>query len=66
MTQGNPDPGLYVISAHFLARLPPLGDRVDPGAGRWMTTTQPTAIVGHSLYVYDILPSRRAPVPRPD
>ena len=66
MTQGNPDPGLYVISAHFLARLPPLGDRVDPGAGRWMTTTPPTAIVGHSLYVYDIPPAPGAPVPRPD
>jgi hypothetical protein len=49
-----PQPGLYVVSAHFVARVPALGARLKPGAGEWLRRTPPVAIVGHSLYVYDI------------
>jgi len=44
-----PAPGLYVVSASIVARLPAL-----PGMSDWLRRIQPTAIVGHSLYVYDI------------
>jgi hypothetical protein len=37
-----PTPGLYVVSAHFVARTPAV----------WLR--HPTAIVGHALYVYEI------------
>jgi hypothetical protein len=37
-----PAPGLYVVSAHFVARTP----------AEWLR--HPTAIVGHALYVYEI------------
>lgn len=50
----DPRPGLYVVSAHFVARVPALGARLKPGAGEWLRRTSPVAIVGHSLYVYDI------------
>jgi hypothetical protein len=42
-----PTPGLYVVSAHVLARATAMG------AG-WLRRTTPTAIVGHCLYIYDI------------
>jgi hypothetical protein len=38
-----PSPGLYVVSAHFVARSP----------AEWMKRA-PTAIVGHALYVWEI------------
>ena len=38
-----PAPGLYAVSAHFVARTP----------AEWLRRP-PTAIVGHSIYVYDI------------
>lgn len=47
-----PGPGLYVVSASFVARIPAM-----PGASDWMRRTRPAAIVAHSLYVYDIPPS---------
>jgi len=50
----DPKPGLYVVSAHFVARVPALGASLKPGAGEWLRRTAPVAIVGHSLYVYDI------------
>src|ERR1035437_862992 len=50
----DPQPGLYVVSAHFVARVPALGARREPGAGGWLRRAPPVAIVGHSLYVYDI------------
>ena len=28
--------------------------RLKPGAGEWLRRTAPVAIVGHSLYVYDV------------
>ena len=31
-----------------------LGARLKPSAGEWLRRTAPGAIVGHSLYVYDI------------
>ena len=39
-----PQPGLWAFSAHTVARLP----------DTWLHTMQPTAIVGHSIYVYDV------------
>lgn len=50
----DPQPGLYVVSAHLVARIPSLGATMKPGAGQWLQRTPPVAIVGHSLYVYDI------------
>lgn len=44
-----PQPGLYVISAHYVARANASGI-----AENWLQFTHPTAIVGHALYVYDI------------
>jgi hypothetical protein len=38
-----PTPGLYAVSAHFVARVP----------AAWLHKP-PTAIVGHALYIYDI------------
>ena len=51
---GNPAPGLYVFSAHLVARVPVLAERLGSDAGQWLRRTAPAAIVGHSLYVYDI------------
>jgi hypothetical protein len=44
-----PSPGLYAVSAHLVARIPAM-----PGASDWLQRVQPSAIVGHSIYVYDI------------
>jgi hypothetical protein len=44
-----PAPGLYVVSASLVADMPAF-----PGASDWLRRVQPIAIVGHSLYVYDI------------
>jgi hypothetical protein len=41
-----PAPGLYVVSAHWLAQASAQG-------ADWLRTTSPAAIVGHSLYVYE-------------
>jgi len=41
-----PTPGLYVVSAHWLAQ----------ASGRgvaWLRAARPVAIIGHSLYVYE-------------
>jgi hypothetical protein len=43
-SNGRPYPGLYVISARFVGRVPL----------PWIRTIPPTAIVGHAMYVYDI------------
>ena len=51
---GNPAPGLYVFSAHMVARIPTLAEKLGSNAGQWLRRIPPTAIVGHSLYVYDI------------
>lgn len=50
-------PGLYVFSAHLVARVPALAEKLGSDAGQWLRHTPPTAIVGHSLYVYDIPPA---------
>jgi hypothetical protein len=42
-----PEPGLYVVSAHAVARAPVQG-------AAWLRDLQPIAIVGHALYVYDV------------
>ena len=49
-----PEPGLYAISAHLVAGVPPLGARYTNGGGAWLQTIKPVAIVGHAFYVYDI------------
>jgi hypothetical protein len=45
--EGNPTPGLYVISAKYVSRL-------NLSSFSWLRRVPPTAIVGHALYVYDI------------
>src|SRR5580700_9328980 len=55
-----PKPGLYVLSAHLVSFLPALGEKVRPGDGEWLRQVPPTAVIGHSLYVYDIPPSSAA------
>lgn len=52
-----PKPGLYVLSAHLVAFLPAIGAKVRPGDGAWLRQVPPTAVIGHSFYVYDIPPS---------
>ena len=44
-----PQPGLYAVTAHMVARIPAY-----PGSSDWLRTTQPLAIAGHSIYVFDI------------
>ena len=44
--RGEPAPGLYAVSAHFVARA--------AAEGSWIGRTPPSAIVGHALYVYEI------------
>ena len=46
-----PPPGLWVVSAHAVARAPAAGRN---GEGEWLRKVRPTAIVGHCLYIYDI------------
>jgi hypothetical protein len=48
-----PSPGLYAVSAHTVAYVSGLIDKYHEGSN-WMRTTQPTAIVGHPPYIYDI------------
>jgi hypothetical protein len=60
---GNPAPGLYVFSAHLVARIPALAARLGSDAGQWLRRTPPTAIVGHALYVYDIPQGPAQPQP---
>jgi hypothetical protein len=42
-----PQPGLYAVSAHIVARAPALGTP-------WMRQLRPKAIVGHAFYVFDV------------
>jgi hypothetical protein len=53
----DPAPGLYAVSANWVARLPAMGDNmsggVAPGAGAWLRKP-PAAIVGHAFYIYDV------------
>jgi hypothetical protein len=51
LATATPPPGLYVVSAHSVARVPHMGQN---GAGEWLRRIPPVAIVGHCLYVYDI------------
>jgi len=44
-----PEPGLYAVSAHLVARIP-----ANSGASDWLRRKQPVAIVGHALFIYDI------------
>jgi hypothetical protein len=45
---GEPQPGLYVVSAHLVARMPYFG------GSDWLRRMRPVAIVGHALYIYDV------------
>jgi hypothetical protein len=49
----NPTPGLYIVSAHWIALVPALAKANDSAAGDWLRGTPPVALIGHSLYVYD-------------
>ncbi len=44
-----PGPGLYVVSASIVARIPAI-----QGASDWLRRYPPKAVVGHALYVYDV------------
>jgi hypothetical protein len=50
----NPTPGMYVLSAHTVARLPGMAESSRPGAADWVRQLTPTAIIGHAFYVYTI------------
>ncbi|HXH28897.1 MAG TPA: glycosyltransferase family 39 protein [Candidatus Polarisedimenticolia bacterium] len=53
-----PQPGLYALSAHVLARARgELAERYGDGPANWLSNTKPTAIVGHAYYIYDIPPA---------
>ena len=43
-----PQPSLYAVTAHMVARIPAY-----PGASDWLRRMPPLAIAGHSLYIYD-------------
>lgn len=45
----DPSPGLYAVSAHLVARM-----RASSRFRNWMQSTEPVAIVGHAIYVYDL------------
>ncbi len=49
-----PAPGLYAVSAHFVARVPVLGATLAGGAGEWLRRIQPVAVVNHAFYIYDV------------
>lgn len=49
-----PAPGLYAISGHMVAGVPPAAAQRMGGGGEWLRTTRPTAVVGHAIYIYDI------------
>lgn len=55
-----PSPGLYVVSAHWKVRAPAMANRQASGAADWLRETEPTAIIGHSWYVYDLTESNPA------
>jgi hypothetical protein len=50
----SPKPGLYVVSAHILAFLPAMGAVKRQGYGQWLRDVPPSAVIGHSLYVFDV------------
>jgi hypothetical protein len=50
--EGAPPPGRYVLSAHVYARL--RGALAARGGDAWLLRTEPSAIVGHAYYVYDV------------
>ncbi len=50
----DPAPGLYAVSAHFVARIPALGDARIPKGGAWLRSMTPLAVVGHAYYLYDV------------
>jgi hypothetical protein len=50
-----PQPGVYVLSAHVLARaLARLRELHGDGPENWLLHARPSAIVGHAYYVYEI------------
>jgi len=49
-----PSPGLYAVSAHVVARMPPTGATVVPVADSWLRRAAPVAIVGHAFYIYEV------------
>ncbi len=50
-----PQPGVYVLSAHVLARaLARLRELHGDGPENWLLHARLSAIVGHAYYVYDI------------
>ena len=56
LVQNPPKAGLYVVSGHYVARLTSFSDSFHESAGAWLPRTPPTAVIAHSLYVYDVKP----------
>jgi len=53
-----PLPGVYVLSAHILARsMARLHEQYGDGPQNWLLHARPVAVVGHAYYVYDIMAS---------
>jgi hypothetical protein len=50
-----PQPGVYALSAHILARAyGRLRERFGDGEQNWLARREPSAVVGHAYYIYDI------------
>ncbi len=49
----NPEPGLYAVSANWMARVPAIAATMPQGGAAWLRQP-PAAIVGHSFYIYDV------------
>jgi hypothetical protein len=49
-----PEPGIHVLSSAWVATLPALSRDLRMPMPYWVPWTQPSAIVGHAFYVYDV------------
>lgn len=45
----DPQPGTYIVSAHYVARIPALR-----GASQWLREKKPKETIGHAYYVYEL------------
>jgi len=48
-----PPRGIVIVSAHLVANVPAMVEKKSLTIGSWLRDLPPTAIIGHSLYVYD-------------
>lgn len=50
----SPKPGLYGVSASFVARIPAMARQLGVSGPEWLKQTKPSAIVGHAYYIFDV------------